>query len=94
MLHKCTELYKRKDEEKQKLDEALKEEKFLSIEEVKNNVLEKNEIEVLKVKIDNYNDNLAKIKGAIESISKKIGNRELSEGAMDCYTRGKRRKRS
>ena len=76
---KGRELYKRKDEEKQKLDEALKEEKFLSIEEVKNNVLEKSEIEVLKVKIDNYNDSLAKIKGAIESISKKIGNRELSE---------------
>lgn len=76
---KGRELYKRKDEEKQKLDEALKEEKFLSIEEVKSNVLEKSEIEVLKVKIDNYNDSLAKIKGAIESISKKIGNRELSE---------------
>ena len=76
---KGRELYKRKDEEKQKLDVALKEEKFLSIEEVKNNVLEKSEIEVLKVKIDNYNDSLAKIKGAIESISKKIGNRELSE---------------
>ena len=76
---KGRELYKRKDEEKQKFDEALKEENFLSIEEVKNNVLEKSEIEVLKVKIDNYNDSLAKIKGAIESISKKIGNRELSE---------------
>ena len=76
---KGRELYKRKDEEKQKLDKALKEENFLSIEEVKNNVLEKSEIEALKVKIDNYNDSLAKIKGAIESISKKIGNRELSE---------------
>lgn len=76
---KGRELYKRKDEEKQKLDVALKEENFLSIEEVKNNVLEKSEIEVLKVKIDNYNDSLAKIRGAIESTSEKIGNRELSE---------------
>ncbi|WP_297712117.1 SbcC/MukB-like Walker B domain-containing protein [Clostridium sp.] len=76
---KGRELYKRKDEEKQKLDVALREENFLSIEEVKNNVLEKSEIEVLKVKIDNYNDSLAKIRGAIESTSEKIGNRELSE---------------
>ena len=79
IISKCRELYKRKDEEKQKLDIALKEENFLSIEEVKNNILEKSEIEALKVKVDNYNDSLAKIKGAIESISKKIGNRELSE---------------
>ena len=79
IVSKSRELYKRKDEEQQKLNIALKEENFLSIEEVKDNLLEKSEIEVLKVKIDNYNDSLAKLKGAIESISKKIGDRELSE---------------
>ena len=76
---KGKELYKRKEEEKQKLDMALKEEGFLSEDEVKQNVLEKVKIEALKVEIDKYNDDLAKIKGAIESISKKIGNRELTE---------------
>lgn len=76
---KGKELYKRKEEEKQKLDIALKEEGFLSEDEVKQNVLEKVKIEALKVEIDKYNDDLAKIKGAIESISKKIGNRELTE---------------
>ena len=76
---KGKELYKRKEEEKQKLDIALKEEGFLSADEVKQNVLEKVKIEALKVEIDKYNDDLAKIRGAIESISKKIGNRELTE---------------
>lgn len=75
---KSRELYKRKDEEQQKLDLALKEEKFSTIEDVKDNLLEKSEIEALKVKIDNYNDSLLKVKGTIESISKKIGNRQLS----------------
>lgn len=76
---KGKELYKRKEEEKQKLDIALKEEGFLSADEVKENALEKIKIEALKGEIDKYNDDLAKIKGAIESISKKIGNRELTE---------------
>lgn len=76
---KGKELYKRKEEEKQKFDTALKEEGFLNADEVKDNVLEKSKIEYLKNEIDKYNDDLAKVKGAIESISKKIGNRELTE---------------
>lgn len=76
---KSKELYKRKDEEKQKLELALKEENFLNTEEVKFNILEKEKIEELKIEIESYNDNLSKVKGAIESISKKIGDRSLSE---------------
>ena len=45
---KCTELYKRKVNEKEKLYEVLQEENFLNINEVKENVLNKNKIEELK----------------------------------------------
>lgn len=76
---KCTELYKRKVNEKEKLYEVLQEENFLNINEVKENVLNKNKIEELKLKVDNYNNDLAKIKGAIESVSKKINNRKLTK---------------
>ena len=75
---KSKELYKRKDNEKEKLDKALKEESFVSIDEVKENILDKTQIEALKVKIDRYNHDLSKVKGAIEGISKKIGDRELT----------------
>lgn len=86
------EFYKRKDEEKEKLDKVLKEENFLSIDEVKNNILDKSKIEILKSEIDNYNNNLAKIKGAIESISKKIGDRELTEENWNIIKREKEEK--
>ena len=76
---KCTELYKRKVNEKEKLYEVLQEENFLNINEVKENVLNKNKIEELKLEVDNYNNDLAKIKGAIESVSQKINNRKLAK---------------
>lgn len=76
---KCTELYKRKVNEKEKLYEVLQEENFLNINEVKENVLNKNKIEELKLEVDNYNNDLAKIKGAIESVSQKINNRKLTK---------------
>ena len=53
---KCTELYKRKVNEKEKLYEVLQEENFLNINEVKENVLNKNKIEELKLEVDNYNN--------------------------------------
>ena len=76
---KCTELYKRKVNDKEKLYEVLQEENFLNINEVKENVLNKNKIEELKLEVDNYNNDLAKIKGAIESVSQKINNRKLAK---------------
>lgn len=79
IVSKSKELYKRKDEEKQKLDLALKEENFLNVEEVKRSILEREKINELKIEIENYNDSLSQVKGAIESISKKIGDRSLSE---------------
>lgn len=92
IVSKYKELYKRKDEEKQKLDVALNEENFLSTEEVKINILEKDEIVTLKDKINNYNDSLSKIEGAIESISKKIGDRELSQEQWIAIQKEKKEK--
>ena len=89
---KSKELYKRKDEEKEKLEVILKEENFLSIDEVKENVLDKGKIEALKAEIDNYNNNLSKIKGAIESISKKIGDRELTQEQWSLIQKEKEEK--
>lgn len=86
------EFYKRKDEEKEKLDIVLKEENFLNIDEVKNNILDKSKIENLKSEIDSYNNNLAKIKGAIESVSNKIGDRELTEEKWNIIQREKEEK--
>ena len=51
---KCTELYKRKVNEKEKLYEVLQEENFLNINEVKENVLNKNKIEELKLLINPF----------------------------------------
>ena len=92
IVSRSEELYKRKEAEKEKLDKELKEENFLSIDEVKENILDKSKIEALKNEIDNYSNNLAKVKGAIESISKKIGDRELTEEQWNTIQREKEEK--
>ncbi|WP_370778088.1 AAA family ATPase [Clostridium sp.] len=76
---KIKELYNRKEEEKEKLEIILKEEEFLNIDEVKINLLDKEKIKELKSEIDKYKENLSQLKGAIESITKKIGYRKLLE---------------
>ncbi|MBX9136921.1 AAA family ATPase [Clostridium sp. K12(2020)] len=76
---KIKELYNRKEEEKEKLEIILKEEEFLNIDEVKINLLDKEKIKELKSEIDKYKENLSQLKGAIESITKKIGDRKLLE---------------
>ena len=92
IVSRSEELYKRKESEKEKLDKVLKEEHFLNIDEVKENILDKSKIEALKNEIDNYSNSLAKIKGAIESISKKIGDRELTEEQWNTIHREKEEK--
>ena len=92
IVSRSEELYKRKESEKEKLDKVLKEEHFLNIDEVKENILDKSKIEALKNEIDNYSNSLAKIKGAIESISKKIGDRELTEEQWNTIQREKEEK--
>ena len=65
--------------DKEKLNQALKEEKIDSIEDVKNYYIPKEEIKKLKVKVENYNNSLAKIEGELRNLNKKINNRTLTE---------------
>lgn len=79
ILGKKDQLLNRKVEEEKTIDEKLTEEKFISIEDVRKN--ERSNIEILNLKkeIEVYNDTVSKLKGAIESVKKKIGDRILSE---------------
>ncbi|HKM00862.1 MAG TPA: AAA family ATPase [Sedimentibacter sp.] len=72
-------LQERSIEDKNKLDKALSEEGIVDIEEAKNNFIPKNEIDKLKIIIENYNNALAQLKGALSNLNKKINNRNLSE---------------
>ncbi|MBX7367298.1 AAA family ATPase [Clostridium chauvoei] len=76
---KNSELHKNRDRDKEKLDSILKEESFSSIEEVRNNIINKNKINDFKIEIEKYNDELSKVKGTIENLIKKINNRVLTE---------------
>ena len=44
-----------------------------------NNIIENDVMKVLKEKIEKYNDDLSKIRGAIESVAKKISGRNITE---------------
>lgn len=74
-----SELLKRKDIEKIKLDSVLLEQNFETIDDVMNNIIENDVMKVLKEKIEKYNDDLSKIRGAIESVAKKISGRNITE---------------
>ncbi len=65
--------------EKKSLENILSTEAFESIEEVKANSISKEKIKTLKKLVDEYNHNLSKISGAIESLLKKINGREITE---------------
>lgn len=76
---KISEMEKRIILEKKSLENILSTEAFESIEEVKANSISKEKIETLKKLVDEYNHNLSKISGAIESLLKKINGREITE---------------
>ncbi|QAS61776.1 SbcC/MukB-like Walker B domain-containing protein [Clostridium septicum] len=76
---KNNELNKRRDIDKENLDKILKEEEFLNVDEVRNNLIEKNKIENFKLEVEKYNDELSKVRGAIENLIKKINNRVITE---------------
>lgn len=65
--------------DKEKLENSLKEEGFESSQYVKENIISKESITKVKEEMDKYNSDLAKTMGAIESVLKKINNRELDE---------------
>ena len=79
IVGKINELINRENDEKVRLKLALNEEGFSDIDEVKKNLITKEDIEGFKNVIDEYNNSLSKVSGAIESLNKKINNRQISE---------------
>jgi exonuclease SbcC len=76
---KYSELINRERIEKERLEAALKEEKFIDIQQVKENILSREEIEKITKEVDQYKNLVAKVNGAIESLNIKINNRNISE---------------
>lgn len=76
---KCDELNKRVNENHAQLEIAIDSEGFKTLEEVKNNIIDKVELDRYKEKVELYKDSLSKIKGALESLSKKINGRKITK---------------
>lgn len=79
IISKVRELDKREVEERNHLEAALKEEAFESHEHVKESLISKEKSEDLKKIIEEYNNNLSKINGAIESLILKINGRKVTK---------------
>lgn len=69
----------RKENEEKKVNEALEEEGFKTILEVKEGILAKNEKEKLKIFIEEYDNNLIKVRANIELLIKKLDGKSLTE---------------
>lgn len=76
---KVYELNNRKDTEKETLENILKEQGFQLVEDAKKNIVNKIELDILKGKIEKFNDELSKTRGAIETVLDKINNRQIEE---------------
>ncbi len=81
IISKVRQVDKREEEERTYLKDCLRKESFEDIEQVKDNVISKVEIERLKTFIEEYNNSISKVNGAIESLLIKINGREVSEEA-------------
>ena len=79
VMSRLTELHKRKEEDKNNVDKNLELQGFQTIEEVKKNIIKAEEVKALKESIDRYREEVSKNTGAIESVVKKLGNREIEE---------------
>jgi len=78
-ISKDKELSKRKKDQEAQLEVAIDSEGFNSLEDVKKNLIEKDEINKYKAKVENYKDNISKVSGTIESLLKKINGKELTK---------------
>lgn len=81
IMSKVRQLDKREEEERTYLKENLRKETFEDIDQVKDSVISKEEIDKLKTSIEEYNNSISKVNGAIESLHIKINGREVSEEA-------------
>ncbi|HAT4094127.1 TPA: AAA family ATPase [Clostridium perfringens] len=69
----------RKENEEKKVNLALEEEGFKKILEVKGGILSKDEKEKLKILIEEYHNNLIKVRANIELLIKKLNGKSLTE---------------
>lgn len=69
----------RKENEEKKVNLALEEEGFKTILEVKEGILSKDEKEKLKILIEEYHNNLIKVRANIELLIKKLNRKSLTE---------------
>ncbi|WP_315633801.1 SbcC/MukB-like Walker B domain-containing protein [Clostridium perfringens] len=69
----------RKENEDKKVNTALEEEGFKTILEVKEGILSKDEKEKLKILIEEYHNNLIKVRANIELLIKKLNGKSLTE---------------
>ncbi|WP_346940317.1 AAA family ATPase [uncultured Clostridium sp.] len=81
MISKVRELDKREVEEKNYLEAVLKKESFESCNQVKESIISKEETGNLKKIIEEYNNSVYKVNGAIESLLIKINGRKVSKEA-------------
>jgi exonuclease SbcC len=81
IISKVRELDKREVEEKNYLEAVLKKESFESYDQVKESIISKEQTENLKKIIEEYNNSVYKVNGAIESLLIKINGREVTKEA-------------
>ena len=79
IISKDKDLSERKEDQEAQLEVAIDSEGFNSLEEVKKNLIEKDEINKYKEKVDSYKNNLSKVSGTIESLMRKINGKELTK---------------
>ncbi|MEG0308056.1 MAG: SbcC/MukB-like Walker B domain-containing protein, partial [Clostridium sp.] len=81
IMGKVSELEKRVMVEKANEENSLESEGFETVEEAKGCSVSKGKIQELKEIVEEYNDNLSKIRGTMESLLKKIDGREITDEA-------------
>nr|WP_243895435.1 SbcC/MukB-like Walker B domain-containing protein [Clostridium perfringens] len=79
----------RKENEDKKVNAALEEEGFKTILEVKEGILSKDEKEKLKILIEEYHNNLIKVRANIELLIKKLDGKSLTEEEWACILQKK-----
>lgn len=72
-------LSNRLNDNKEQLDKCISEEKFISIEQVKENIIEKTIIDTYKKEVESFKEAISKTQGLIESLANKINGRNISE---------------
>lgn len=78
-ISKDKDLSKRRKDQEATLEAAITSEGFNSLEEVKKNLIEKKQLGGYKEIVSSYKEDLSKLIGAIENLSRKIKGRELTE---------------